>query len=97
MIPLLYLSEGEQGKIVAISSGGGGGCRARRDVRQCRAMDLGFQVGKSVRLIQKNGSGPILVKVDDSRIAIGRGIAQKIMVDNISVLSGEGDSEREKK
>jgi ferrous iron transport protein A len=33
-----------------------------------------------VEMLNNEGRGPILLKVDESRIAIGRGMAMKIMV-----------------
>jgi ferrous iron transport protein A len=40
---------------------------------------MGLRVGKSVEMLN-NGGGPVLVKVDESRIAVDRGMAMKIMV-----------------
>jgi ferrous iron transport protein A len=40
---------------------------------------MGLRVGKTIEMLT-NGSGPILLRVDESRIAMGRGLAMKIMV-----------------
>jgi ferrous iron transport protein A len=40
---------------------------------------MGLRVGKRVEIIS-NGGGPVLVKVEGTRIALARGIAMKIMV-----------------
>jgi len=43
--------------------------------------DLGLNVGMRVRVVQSSGSGPLIVAVaHDSRLALGRAMAQKIMV-----------------
>ena len=41
---------------------------------------MGFRVGKTVEMLNNGGQGPLLIKVDESRLALGRGIAMKIMV-----------------
>ena len=71
-MPLGLLCEGEAGEIVAVSTGGGGTCASR-------AEDMGLRVGRRV-LMLRNGSGPVLVKVDESRIAVERGVAMRIEV-----------------
>ena len=72
MIPVGLLGPGERGEIAAIRDGGGK-C-------DCRIEDLGLRVGKTVEMLTNGGSGAILLKVDESRLAIGRGMAMKIMV-----------------
>lgn len=44
-----------------------------------RLEDMGLRVGKSVEILNNRG-GPVLVRVDESRIAIARGMAMKILV-----------------
>jgi len=41
--------------------------------------DMGLRIGKTVEILN-NGGGPVLIRVDESRIAVARGIAMKIMV-----------------
>jgi len=72
MIPVGLLGPGERGEIAVIRDGGGK-C-------DCRIEDLGLRVGKTVEMLTNGGSGAILLKVDESRLAIGRGMAMKIMV-----------------
>ncbi len=74
MFPLGLLTVGETGEIVAI--GRGDGCRGKGD---WRAEDMGLRVGKRVEMLS-NGGGPVLVKVDESRIAVARSMAMKITV-----------------
>jgi len=47
-----------------------------------RLEDMGLRVGKSVEMLT-NGGGPVLLRVDESRIAIARGMAMKILVRRI--------------
>ena len=72
MLPLGLMNEGECGWIV---SSGGQGCGPADD----RAVSLGLRAGNRVVVLQ-NASGPLLVKVDESRIALDRAIAMRIKV-----------------
>ena len=66
---LTQLGIGEEAKIVAI--GGGRGLRQKLFLR-------GLFEGKMVRVI--SNCGPMTIEVDRSTVAIGRGMAQKIVV-----------------
>jgi ferrous iron transport protein A len=76
MIPLGLLGAGGKAEIVSIRGTGAGDCGCGCD---CRVEDMGLRIGKIVRILN-NGGGPVLLKVDDTRIAIARGLAMKIMV-----------------
>ena len=76
MVPLGLLIEGETGEIVAVRGGGAPAGGAGRDAR---AEDMGLRVGKRVEMLA-NASGSVLVKVDESRIAVGRAVAMRIVV-----------------
>jgi len=79
MAPLGLLSRGEQAEIVEIK--GQQGCSPGSTKNQlCHIEDLGLRVGKMVEMLNNEGRGPLLLKVDESRIAIGRGMAMKVMV-----------------
>jgi ferrous iron transport protein A len=45
-----------------------------------RLHDLGLVPGAALRMLQASGHGPLLLAVGDSRLAIERGIAQKVLV-----------------
>ncbi|HEX9400437.1 MAG TPA: FeoA family protein [Anaeromyxobacter sp.] len=64
------MSDGEVGDIVRVAGGAGATARAE---------DLGLRAGKRVRMLA-NGAGPVLVKVDESRIAVDRRVALNIEV-----------------
>lgn len=70
MMPLTMLSSGEDAAIRRI----GGKDASRRFLE-----NLGFTVGERVRIVSSN-HGNIIVQVKDSRVAVSRGIANKIMV-----------------
>jgi ferrous iron transport protein A len=72
MIPLGLLGAGEEGVITAVAGATGGAVSGR-------AEDMGLRIGRRVRMLA-NGVGPVLVKVDESRIALDRGVAMKIKV-----------------
>ena len=54
-----------------------------------RLETMGLRIGKEVEMLSNQGFGPILVMVDGSRLAIGRGIARKILVRD----TGDGNEE----
>jgi ferrous iron transport protein A len=72
MVPLGLLGEGERGEIVAYRGRDASGADGR-------AEDMGLRVGSRVEVL-RSGPGPLLVKVDESRIALDRGIAMRIRV-----------------
>jgi ferrous iron transport protein A len=49
----------------------------------CRLEDMGLRCGKTVEMLSNSGHGSLLVRVDDSRIALGRGVAMKVSVRRI--------------
>jgi ferrous iron transport protein A len=72
MVPLGLLGEGECGEIVAFGGRLAEACDGR-------AEDMGLRVGKRVEML-RNSAGAVLVKVDESRIALDRGMAMRIRV-----------------
>jgi ferrous iron transport protein A len=73
MMPLAMVAPGEEVRLIAIR----GGRRMRK-----RLADLGLNPGLTVRVIQHDGHGPLIVAVKDSRMALGRGLAHSIMVES---------------
>jgi ferrous iron transport protein A len=53
-----------------------------------RLASLGFTIGAHLRVIQNCGHGPILVSVRDTRVALGRGEAMKILVERVAAEGG---------
>jgi ferrous iron transport protein A len=86
MAPLGLLSRGDKAEIVEIK-GQKGHCYSSGKNLLCRAEDMGLRAGKTVEILTNEGRGTLLVKIDESRIAIGRGMAMKIMVRKIAISS----------
>ena len=70
-IPMIMLQTGESGVLKSYRGG--------KDMLG-RCLSMGFTPGSPVRMIGNFGSGPVLVKVHDVEVALGRGMADKIMV-----------------
>ena len=71
LMPLSMLSIGEEAELVDVR--GGRGLRKRLSA-------LGLNPGMKVTVVQNTMRGPIVLGVMDSRIALGRGMAHKILV-----------------
>jgi ferrous iron transport protein A len=72
MLPMALLAAGEEAEIVAVAG-------RERDAGAGRAEEMGLRVGKRIVMLA-NGAGPVLVKVDESRLAVDRGVAMRIKV-----------------
>ncbi len=72
MMPLAMVAPGEDVRLTAIRGG--------RRMRQ-RLADMGLNLGMTVRVMQRDRHGPLILAVKDSRLALGRGMAHKIMVE----------------
>ncbi len=84
MLPLGLLNSGEQAEIMGIRERKEcQPCECNKDKHsdeQCRIEDMGIRIGKIIEMLTNEGRGPLLFKVDESRIAMGRGMAMKILV-----------------
>lgn len=67
---LLTLKKGDAGKIISIDAGR---CATRR------LYEMGFNIGAPVRVV-RNDAGPVIVSLAGNKIALGRGLAEKIRV-----------------
>ncbi len=70
-ITLSDLQAGEKGLLTEVSGGRG---------MLERITSLGFVPGTEVCILQNLGHGPIIVRVHDARIALGREIARRIQI-----------------
>lgn len=68
---LLACEAGASGKVKLINAG-------RTATR--RLYELGFNTGAPVKII-KNDSGPVIVSLTGNKIALGRGLAEKIILE----------------
>lgn len=69
--PLSSLANGEQAVIRDIQGG--------RCIRS-RLIAMGLMPGKELTVLNNIPNGPFIVQIDDTRIALGRGQADKIIV-----------------
>ena len=70
-ITLSNLAPGEVGVIRELAGGGG---------FISRLATLGFTPGARLTMVQNFGRGPLIVSIRDTRIALGRGEAAKVVV-----------------
>jgi ferrous iron transport protein A len=78
MMPLGLLFPGEHAEVMELR-GTDNACAACRGCL-CRLEDLGLRAGKTVEMLKNYGNGALLVRVDNSRLALNRGMAMKIKV-----------------
>jgi len=74
-ISLATISPGKEARVVSIAAG--------RGLAQ-RLADMGLTPGTVLRAVHRHGSGPILVEFRGTKIVLGSGISQKIIVDQAS-------------
>ena len=73
-LPLSLVPPGKEVTLVAIH--GGRGLRAR-------LTDMGLKEGMKLKVLHSHRSGPCIVLVGDTRLILGYGMAQKILVKEI--------------
>jgi ferrous iron transport protein A len=71
ILPLAEVPEGTQAVVQGLRGGAG---------FLGRMAALGFIVGGKVSVLQNSGRGPVIVLVRDTRVALGRGEALKVLV-----------------
>lgn len=69
-IPLTFLSIGEKGIVKSING---------NDNISKRLYEMGINKGSTIEII-KNDFGPLIVSLTGSRIAISKGLAQKVFI-----------------
>ena len=80
-IPLTALRNGETGIVTSIEAGHGRGWRRGWGFRK-RLMDLGLTPGTKVTVVKSAPfRGPLEILVRGSRLALGRGMAERILVE----------------
>ena len=70
-IPMSMLQTGESGVLKSYTGG-------KEMLGRC--LSMGFTPGSTVKMIENFGRGPVLAKVHDVEVALGQGMAAKIMV-----------------
>lgn len=76
---LLQMKKGEKGRVLLVRGGRG---------KVLRLAELGVTPGEEVILMQKS-FGPIIVKVKDTTLALGKGLAESIFIEEVN--NGEGE------
>ena len=69
---LSRIDPGEEVTLIDIE--GGRGLRSK-------LYSMGLVPGANLKILSRSGSGPVMIAVKDSRLAIGRGMAEKIIVE----------------
>jgi Fe2+ transport system protein FeoA len=69
---LSRIDPGEEVTLIDID--GGRGIRSK-------LYSMGLVPGITLKILSRNGSGPVMIAVKDSRLAIGCGMAEKIIVE----------------
>lgn len=69
--PLTVAGEGERVRIVAVQAGRG---------LTGRLSDMGLPLGSDITVVQRMGGGPLIVARGDARMALGAGMAHRILV-----------------
>ncbi|MHB1455625.1 MAG: FeoA family protein [Armatimonadota bacterium] len=86
MMPLGLLSAGDKAEVLEIREVNHRSSRCSdthgpdNSTHLCRMEDMGLRIGKTVEMLNNEGRGAMLIKIDESRIAIGRSMAMKVMV-----------------
>ncbi|MGQ9597502.1 MAG: FeoA family protein [Thermoproteota archaeon] len=76
-VPLTALKEGEGGVVVSVKSGYGKGWGLKK-----RLMDMGITPGTKITVVKSAPfHGPMEILVRGYRLAIGRGMAERIFVE----------------
>jgi len=70
-MPLVMASPGKLLTVIGINAGWG---------LQRRLTDMGLTPGVQIRVMNGQCAGPVLIDLRGSRLGLGRGVAQKIMV-----------------
>lgn|GEM_PF-4594820 len=74
--PLVFLNEGDSAKIVHFSINP----QSKYSESLYRLEEMGVKSGKTIQMLNNSNGNSILVKIDNSRLAISRQIALKIFV-----------------
>ena len=73
MMPLSMATQGEIVQVVVVRAGWG---------LQRRLAEMGLNPGVKIRVLNSQRPGPVVIDVRGSRLALGQGVAHKIMVIN---------------
>lgn len=75
MIPLTETSSESKVRVIQIPTG-------RQQMN--RLFQLGLVREEEIVIVKNNGHGPLLILVKDTKVILGRGIASRVMVQEVS-------------
>jgi len=73
-LPLGFLQAGRKAVVKDLAGG--------RGLRQ-RLTEMGVARGTRLRVVRNDGYGPLIMAIGEARLVIGRGMALKIMVEQV--------------
>ncbi|MDL1971798.1 MAG: ferrous iron transport protein A [Deltaproteobacteria bacterium] len=71
LIPLSIVGPGKEVTLISINAGRG---------LQARLFSLGLIPGVTIKVLSNSRPGPVRISIKDTRLALGWGVAQKIIV-----------------
>ncbi len=74
----LKLTDAAAGSVVKVESINGG------DKFRDKLLSMGILPGKSIEVMSLSRKGPVIIKISDTRIVIGHGMASKITVTSMN-------------
>ena len=77
IMPLPMVSPGKRVKIFSLAGGRG---------MQERLISMGLGPGSEIEVIRKGAPGPFIIAVKETRLAVGAGMAQRIMVSDNGIF-----------
>lgn len=72
-MPLNFVSIGKYAEVNSVMGG---------EMMCKKLMEMGVNKGSLIEIV-KNDSGPLIIKIGETRLALGRGMAQKVMVSEV--------------
>ncbi|EET86283.1 FeoA family protein [Clostridium carboxidivorans P7] len=72
-MPLNFVSIGKYAEVNSVMAG---------EMMCKKLMEMGVNKGSLIEIV-KNDSGPLIIKIGETRLALGRGMAQKVMVSEV--------------
>ena len=77
IVPLPMASPGKRVKIFSLAGGRG---------MQERLISMGLGPGAEIEVVRRGAPGPFILAVKEARLAIGAGMAQRIMVSENGII-----------
>ena len=83
MFPLGLLNKGETGEVIKINKSLLADNPGSYEDAYFRLEELGIRIGRSIEMLNSSHENSLLIKVDNSRLALPRKMAMKIFVRKI--------------